>query len=383
MLAEKGASEDFAALFYVNKDRRNFLTLLKERPSDYIKICGPFFLLSALQNGKTELVKWLIIERGVSPVFEIKKIHKTALETLLSPFLSMDSSERSELLNLLLNKGCKVTEPGLKGQYPLFYAISLCSEGTLHLTDVLKILHAGASPYTIVHNKYPAIELEHPLQTAYRLYAVAGTNPTCFGLRGPLYALLQYGAGLIRKDMRLDQWVNRSYDQIVPSCFPNILPNETVLRESEIVINNALTGQWILTVKDLSEMLQSFLLLPEDNQSPKDNQVREEYLKRIDQICQWVMDAEQQGLKVLAEGVVEAFAHFRKSYRELRLPRLSRANEVLEKFLPAAPVRALVFQYLEMNPTIVTEASSRVSVVSEAVEENSDKPGHTHRCIVS
>lgn len=341
LLAERGASDNFFHLFKNSQIQDypvDILAMSKKQKPDYFKVCGRLLLIAALECSMYELVKWLLIEQSLSPLFELggalgantTPLHALLKVNLTAPSESlrhpvMDEKQLLEVLMLLLGKGCKVNECDSNSEYPLVIAARELGYRRLPLSIFLQLLQLGSSPYN-----FSSANDGHPLRFLY-----------FYRHNTAIEHLLYHGAGLIQANLRLPP-----PNQVDIAEIGKPVISADMLRK-EIVFNHVLTKHWIFSVKELSEMLQSF------------NEFPVEALKQIDQIYQWIMEAEARGLKLFAEGVVEAFAHYHKSYRESKRQLLTQSGNCLKGVLNKN-TSLLVFQYLEYNPHVLEEASIEV-----------------------
>lgn len=278
LLAERNATYDFIELYKliavgVWDDMRtdtstsaHFLFNLRRQNDDFFNKCGQFLLMAAItpKFPKADVVRFLINERNISPNFDWQEEWLTTPLNMLIRFsglfdVNREPRETIDLLILFHKKGCNFNPiiapfnlPRLLHEAPLIVAASslgsfydpvrnITYQNGLHPLSLIAIIALGANLFR--HVEFLSDDggriLINPLAMAYRSCSPDGIE-----------VLLFFGAGLLKKELRVDKSVN-----ILPQSDGYYLHKK--LTDSEIIFFDSIQNRWIYTAKELYEMLSS------------------------------------------------------------------------------------------------------------------------------
>lgn len=357
-LAARNALCTFIKIFQKTQEKSanqipiDFMPILRHQDDVFFIKCGQFLMMAALSTAdiptnvilsiadinaalsiaNINIVRFLIINKNISPNFELEQIPAT-----LSPLAMLirnargNSEKVNELLVLFLQKGCDFnrrfhTDMRFFCCSPLVLAVK-CSgcHFPLPMSVLEKLMELGANPFIFDKSNDPA----NPLQESY-----------WYRKPGGIEILLNYGAGLLRKELRTTE----RFGEVDYVTSKKHVQPET-LKTKDIIFFNLIAKQWVYTVKELREIFDS----------AKDFDEQTEI--RMNIIARSVLDS-RNAVDVLEPGVTDAF----NTYYAFKVRYLRHCYEALREQFPAV-LAILTSEFLEKDPVLIREATTNPVVI--------------------
>lgn len=185
LLANKNASFEFDEIIDAytqeNEDRElKLLNFLKQQNDDFFKTCGDLLLITALHYCSPSFVKYLLVEKNISPNSSMDR-------NLLMPlYRALVRLNMDEIFNLMLQKGADPNQMVKSTQQPILTSVVNMYGFGRRMED--KSLYALSM--LLKHGANPLLGSALPLTESIRVYQSA------------LTLLCEHGAGLVIKNNR-------------------------------------------------------------------------------------------------------------------------------------------------------------------------------------